>query len=379
MRFQFLIMRILVNVSNLKFGGVAQVADSFISLLDKFNHDFFIVLPKNLSYLKERVNAKNIVFIDYTMLRRLSALLLGWNKFLDECVEKNRIDKVFTLFGPSLWNPKVPHVCGFALLQILYRNSDFYKRTGWKKYIRFIGDELRKRNFSNYCDVLITENCFVSKRLQNVFPKLRIETVTNCCNQIFDNPRQWKEFPLEKFQGVTLLNVSAMNYSHKGLEIIPSVIRELEKKYPYFNFRFVLTHKEKKLKEDRFKDARILYVGNVSVNELPSLYEQSHILFHPTHLECFSASWVEAMKMELPILTSDLDFAHGICGDAACYVDSCDAEAIASFIVRMSEDLELREKLILKGKNQLMAFDSTESRAEKYIQIIESSEYREGR
>ena len=47
----------------------------------------------------------------------------------------------------------------------------------------------------------------------------------------------------------------------------------------------------------------LLAVGGVDIRECPSLYEQCDFMFLPTLLECFSASYAEAMKMRRPILT----------------------------------------------------------------------------
>ncbi len=48
----------------------------------------------------------------------------------------------------------------------------------------------------------------------------------------------------------------------------------------------------------------------------------------PTLLECFSASYLEAMYMKKIIFTSDLPFAHTVCKDAAFYFAPHDVENI---------------------------------------------------
>ena len=51
-------------------------------------------------------------------------------------------------------------------------------------------------------------------------------------------------------------------------------------------------------------------------------------MFLPTFLECFSASYAEAMLMKKPIITSNLGFAQNVCKDAAVYFDPCNPEDI---------------------------------------------------
>jgi len=88
-------------------------------------------------------------------------------------------------------------------------------------------------------------------------------------------------------------------------------------------------------------------------------------------MECFSASYPEAMFMQKPILTSDLDFAHSICGDAAVYFDPLDPVSIGRSIYELSISKEKQEELKKAGTMQLSKFETAESRAMKYVDILE--------
>ena len=48
----------------------------------------------------------------------------------------------------------------------------------------------------------------------------------------------------------------------------------------------------------------------------------------PTLLESFSATYIEAMFHGKTILTSDLDFARDVCGEAAFYFDPLNPQSI---------------------------------------------------
>lgn len=89
-------------------------------------------------------------------------------------------------------------------------------------------------------------------------------------------------------------------------------------------------------------------------------------------LECFSASYCEAMVMKKPILTSNLSFATGICKDSAAYFNPMDPENIADVMYELASDTKKQEELINKGIEQLKVFDNSSQRAEKYLQIITS-------
>lgn len=92
-------------------------------------------------------------------------------------------------------------------------------------------------------------------------------------------------------------------------------------------------------------------------------------MFLPTLLECFSASYAEAMVMKKPILTSDLGFAHTVCKDAAVYFDPDDANDVAEKIIGLINSPEKQAELISKGTAQLGQFGSAEHRAIKILEL----------
>ncbi|MFK2341775.1 glycosyltransferase [Bacteroides fragilis] len=72
----------------------------------------------------------------------------------------------------------------------------------------------------------------------------------------------------------------------------------------------------------------IVNLGIIDVSKCPQLYNECDALFLPTLLECFSANYVEAMKMRKPIVTSNLPFATNVCKNAALYFDPMNAHDI---------------------------------------------------
>ena len=369
-------MNILINASNLKVGGGIQVADSICRELYKYSeHSFFVVLSSNLSSTRKSIEKyTNVNTYEYNIRNNVSTLVFGRDKYLDGLVRENHIDAVLTVFGPSRWNPKCPHLSGFAVPHLVIPESPFFM--GMKGLSR-----LKKRilyviitiAFRRSADHFFTENPFISARLENLLKGKTVYTITNNANQIFQHPMKWdKSIELPRFKGLTMLTVTA-NYPHKNLHIVIPTCKYLEERHPDLNFRFVLTIKEGDLKGLNDSVRRhIVFLGPVRINHIPFLYEQSDVMFLPTLLECFSASYAEAMVMRRPILTTDLEFARGLCGDAALYFEPTSPEALGEAIVKLSADTSLRDQLIINGLKQLEKFDTFDQRAEKLIRIVES-------
>jgi len=367
-------MRILINASNLKVGGGLQVADSVCRELHKYpQHQFVAVLAPELKQCGEEIAAANVEVVNYLCPVSAKVMLTGRDATLDALVESRKIDAVLTIFGPSRWQPRVTHLCGFARAQLVLQDSPYYTRMGFAERLKTKAIlRVYKHFFDKSGDNLYTENEFISERLRRLFPKKQVFTVTNNYNQVFDQRERWQtDINLPTFDGLTLLTVTA-NYPHKNVGIILPAIDYLAKTHPDAAYRFVLTLPPDCLGELTEEQRRhIVFLGPVAIEQVPHLYEQSDVMFLPTLLECFSASYAEAMKMGRPILTTDLGFARSLCGDAALYYSPVDAEDLGEKIVRIAGNAALRQDLIEKGKEQLQKYDTFAERARKLIEILE--------
>jgi len=152
----------------------------------------------------------------------------------------------------------------------------------------------------------------------------------------------------------------ARYYPHKNLEGIVEVFRHFRKELhgavvfitiapsQHPGARRLLTSIE------RWGLSRqIVNIGPVEQSRIPSLFGHCHALFQPTLMESFSAAYLEAMVLNLPVLTSDLYFAHEICGPAALYFDPWSPDSMMKAIVRIRENADLRQSLLCAARLRL--------------------------
>ncbi len=97
----------------------------------------------------------------------------------------------------------------------------------------------------------------------------------------------------------------------------------------------------------------IVNVGPLAQKDLAAYYQHCEALLMPTFLESYSSTYLEAMHFGLPIITSDLDFAHAVCGTAALYCDPWSVESIRDAILMLQEEPELCEEVRRRGREQL--------------------------
>ena len=367
-------MKIIINTSNLKTGGGIQVAHSFLNeILQNKEHTFYVVLSTALaSQIDINSFPSNFIFHYYSIKPSIVGALTGNNSILSDLEAEIAPDRVFSVFAPTYWNPKCYHIAGFAKAHYIFKDLPYIKNLSILKKVKLkLLEWIHLWNFKYFCDKLITESEEVSARLHQIFPIKKIYTVTNNYNKIFDIPEKWdRSRKLSEFSGVTLLTISA-SYPHKNLEIIPRVVTCLNDQYPLFKFRFILSINQTELKGVKSVSKHIVFLGSASISQCPYIYQQCDFVFLPTLLECFSASYPEAMRMRKPILTSDLHFARGLCGDAAVYFNPMDPLDIAEKIFELANNPTEQNKLINNGVRQLKNFDTSQERAQKYIKIIE--------
>ena len=371
-------MRLLINTASTFKGGGVQVAKSFIEECKELNkHEYFVVLGENISKsINKDSFPENFTF--YETPFRPATKVFSWSShnFFLKIIEKEcKPDVVFTSTGPSYWRPKVKHVIGYNLPHYVYSDSPYFqiiplKRKLWWKAMKIYAKYILKRD----ADALVVQTDDVNERVKFFLSKKSVFTVSNTISEHYLSPKKVVKKLLAKLKNqFRFLTLSAW-YPHKNLSIIPKVLDILIEK-GHTNIVFVVTLPkidEAKLHlADKYK-GQLLNIGPVKVEEGASLYQECDAMFLPTLLECFSASYAEAMQLKKPIITSDMGFAHTVCKDAALYVNPMDADDIALKIIALSTSYELQQDLVTRGVKRLEVFGSSHDRAKRYLEICEA-------
>ena len=370
-------MRILINTYGASVGGGIQVTDSIIREMVKYTNNYYLIVHRNqIPLTLDAVKGlPNVEAVYYDMPKYNLGLITGRNKDLDKLVKDKQIDVVFTVFGLSKWKPKVPHLEGFARCKTVIPESPYWRIYSPIKLIQMrIINKICNYSFKITSDAFWTESEFISQRVKAFLPeKAKVFTVSGYYNQVYDTPEQWDNsinFP--PFIGTTLLMIAA-NYPHKNYRIISPLVHYMAEVHPEISYRIACTIKEDEMPGlDDLVRKHILFIGGVTINQCPHMYEQSDIMFLPSLLECFSACYPEAMRMSKPILVPNLGFATLTCKDAAQYFDPNSIESLGEALYELCTKPELRERLVANGEEQLQTFNNYQQRAKKLLDILES-------
>ncbi|PKH67657.1 hypothetical protein CXF59_07045 [Flavobacterium sp. ALD4] len=372
-------MKLLVNTTTLSGSGVTQVAVSFLRECIEFkDNEYHVLLGKAVeSQIDKSTFPDNFVFYPIS-----SHPLYGIQGFKVRNIVKNierliQPDCVFSIFGPSWWTPKKPHLMGYAYPHYVYPDSPLFEKLNTAQRLKvslmkMVHIFFLRTNGKYY----VSETLDVTNRLKPLLGNDKnFFTVTNTYNTCFSNFFPSDEFILPSKEAGEFRFLSLCTFAiHKNLIILNQVIPLLNSIIPNNKIKFVLTIDDV-LFENNFNEeskASIINIGRIDVVKCPQLYYECDALFLPTTLECFSANYPEAMKMRRPIITSNLTFATSVCEDAALYFNPFDQKEIVNVIVQLVSNKQLANELVLHGEKRLNSFLTPKQRTMEYLKICKS-------
>jgi hypothetical protein len=182
-------VKILVNTTNLSVGGGLQVAVSIINELKNIDaHAFFVLLsPAVAKQIDEQSFPANFEFRTLGSPARLRHRRHTVRR-LHELEAEARPDVVLSVFGPSYWRPRAPHICGFALPWLIYPESPVHQLIGAReKFKNWLVKKYKWAHFRKEVDYLWCETEDVRERLDRIFgfPSARTFVVGNTYSSHF--------------------------------------------------------------------------------------------------------------------------------------------------------------------------------------------------
>jgi glycosyltransferase involved in cell wall biosynthesis len=115
----------------------------------------------------------------------------------------------------------------------------------------------------------------------------------------------------------------------------------------------------------------LVNIGSLPPERLARAYASADAFILPTLLESFCRPYDEAMRFDLPILTSDRDFARERCQNAAIYFDPLGAASVARAMAGVMGDPDLRQRLVENGRRILAQAPTWDEIAARFVEVLE--------
>ena len=366
-------MKLMIYAVQFK-GGSVQVIIALLREFIKFTeHEYHVILSNEIkSQISKFTFPNNFHFYDLPVNAGFSLTNIHKrNIFFKNLEKKINPDCGLCSSGPLYHKTKFPLLVGYNLPHHIYRDSPYFNNITFSSKLRwFLRRNYHRFLYRNEATMCFVQTDDVNNRLKKFIKKENVVTISNTYNTAYNTPIKYpNRLPSRSKDEIRMLTIAA-HYPHKNIDIIKSVIDELLNNNIY-NYKFVVTLSNENYNRifgEEYNDY-VYNVGFVPTIEGPSLYDECDIMFLPTLLECFSASYAEAMVMKKPIITSDLSFAHVVCKDAAIYFNPTDPIDIANKLIELANNKSLQETLIENGIKQLKQFGTSEDRAKEVLRI----------
>ncbi len=105
----------------------------------------------------------------------------------------------------------------------------------------------------------------------------------------------------------------------------------------------------------RFKDD-VIFTGRLSPDDLKNVLGSALAMTYVPYFEGFGIPIIEAMNCDTPVITSNLTSMPEIAGEAAILVDPFSTDSIANAMLSIYKDADLRNALIIKGRQRKLDF-----------------------
>ncbi|HWZ23207.1 MAG TPA: glycosyltransferase family 1 protein [Cytophagaceae bacterium] len=197
-------------------------------------------------------------------------------------------------------------------------------------------------------------------------------------NRIKLLPHPTPSFAFDKEEGDFKLNLKRLDiegeylfypaqfWPHKNHITLLEAISILNKKYNT-HFKLVLTgsdkgnlsHIKNKAKELGITD-QVFLIGFVEIEDMISLYRGAFALTYMTFFGPENLPPLESFALGCPVIASRVEGAEEQLAEAAILVESFNAEELASAVINLKNNLDLRNSLIERGYARAKSWTSVE-------------------
>lgn len=160
-------------------------------------------------------------------------------------------------------------------------------------------------------------------------------------------------------------------YPHKNIDLLLKAMKEMPGIYLYICSKknnFWQRAKEKAVTLKIQKQVRFLNFP--SDQTVVALYKSALALVHPSKIEGFGLTGLEAMNCSCPVISANSSCLPEIYGPAALYFDPNDHHQLVDHVQTLLDSPKKRNRLIVSGKKQVKKYSWTKT-AQKTITVYQ--------
>lgn len=146
-------------------------------------------------------------------------------------------------------------------------------------------------------------------------------------------------------------------YPHKNIEIVLHSLQRLpDIELKVISSRNAFSHHLITVAKNYHVDHQVHLLGFVKDRQFPPIYNQALCLVHPSFMEGFSLTGLEAMALNCPVISSNASCLPEIYGDSVLYFNPQNPSDLVEKITLLKNNTQLRRKLVQKGRKQIQKY-----------------------
>lgn len=359
-------MKILINTISTKkhAGGAFQISQNFLlKTLEHIDVEWYYFTSQDVDDAigQKFANLKSTRYFVFPTQPDFRGSYKQVKKQVAELEVKIQPDAVYSITAPSYFTFKTCEVMRFTNPWVTHPNKYSWSVLSLKERIFYYLYGLNQKRMMKAAHYFITQTETCAEGILRVTgePKEHVKVVHNVLPAIF---KLVENTPIVEDDYINIACVGAAT-THKNFDIIPDVIRELDNLgLNKVRIHVTLPSDEPTLKKVTAKlekyglGERLVNHGRLAQKDLAEMYRRCQLCFLPTLLEVFSASTVEAMYFNLPIVATDFPFNTEVLADACLYYEPKNAKDAADKFAKLIADKELQATMRERMARQLAIY-----------------------
>ena len=245
---------------------------------------------------------------------------------------------------------------------------------GSAEKVKLLADHDRKKNLEKLFNQVNAIHCVSQDMRQTILPycskpeKIFIN-YPSIDTQLFKRPNPYQPHPV-----ITIISVGRISFQ-KGYLIGLLAIKRL--KDAGISFKWIIIGKGPKYQELFFHihemglQHHVVLAGVQSGNDVIELYQQADIYFLPSFYEGIANAALEAMSMELPVVSTrsggmEEVITHDVNGLLANVYDD---RNLAALLLRLANDFELRKAIGIAARKRIVEQFDIQLQIDKYESV----------
>ncbi len=107
---------------------------------------------------------------------------------------------------------------------------------------------------------------------------------------------------------------------------------------------------------DNHRIKHIVFYHHIENKDLPAIYQQAEAFIYPSYYEGFGIPVLEALNSGIPVITTRGGCLEETAGNGALFIDPGNQDQLAEAIRSVTENREIRQKLVAEGKKHALLF-----------------------